>query len=118
LSNEDLLPAFHANVDIASDDKQYTISLEAPGMEQKDLSIELKDQALFIKGNKQQEQEEKDKHFYRIERHYGSFERVLAIPDDAETNKITASMKNGVLTIDIPRKEMPATEAKRITIES
>ncbi|MGD9386334.1 MAG: Hsp20 family protein, partial [Thioalkalispiraceae bacterium] len=70
------------------------------------------------KGNKQQEQEEKDKHFYRIERHYGSFERVLAIPDDAETNKITASMKNGVLTIDIPRKEMPATEAKRITIES
>ena len=73
----------------------YTITLEAPGMEQKDLSIELKDSTLYIKGKKQQKQEEKDKNYYRVERHYGSFERVLANPDDGNADEIEASMKNG-----------------------
>ncbi|MBI1425604.1 MAG: Hsp20 family protein [Gammaproteobacteria bacterium] len=119
LGGEDFVPAFHASVNVASDDKQYTITLEAPGMEQKDLSIELKDQALFIKGNKQQETEEKDKHYYRIERQYGSFERVLALPDDANADEISASMKNGVLTVTIPRKELPeSASGKRIEIKS
>lgn len=118
MMNDDFMPTFRASVNISSDEKQYTISLEAPGMEQKDLSIELKDGALFIKGNKQQEQEEKDQHFYRVERHYGSFERVLAIPDDANAEEISASMKNGVLTVSIPRKELPKPDVKQIEIDS
>lgn len=118
MTNDDFLPAFRANVNVASDDKHYTITLEAPGMEQKDLSIELKDRALFIKGNKQQEEEEKDKHYYRVERHYGSFERVLAIPDDANADEISATMKNGVLTVSIPRKERPKSDVKQIEIGS
>lgn len=114
--NDNMLTAFHANVDIASDDNRYTITLEAPGMEQKDLSVELKDHTLYIKGDKQQENEQKDKHFYRVERHYGSFERVLAVPEDAETDNIQAAMKNGVLTVNIPRKSTPAADVKRINI--
>jgi HSP20 family protein len=71
---------------------------------------------LLIKGNKQQEQEEKDKHYYRIERRYGAFERVLAIPDDGNADEISATMKHGVLTVKIPRKELPDSSVKRIAI--
>ena len=115
--NNDFMPVFKASVDVASDDKQYTITLEAPGLEQKDLSIELKDQILVIKGNKQQEQKESDKHYYRIERRYGAFERVLAVPDDANINLINATMDKGLLKIIIPRKEVLESKAKAKTIE-
>jgi len=118
MMNDDFMPVFRANVNVASDDNQYTITVEAPGMEQKDLSIELKDRILHIKGDKQQEQEDKDKHYYRVERHYGAFERVLAIPDDGIAEEISASMKNGVLTLNIPRKAVPAVEVKKISIDS
>ena len=115
--NNDHMPAFRASVDVASDNKQYTITLEAPGLEQKDLSIELKDQVLVIKGHKQQEQEESDKHYYRIERRYGAFERVLAVPDDADINSINATMDKGLLKITIPRKEALEPKAKTIEIK-
>jgi len=116
--DDDFIPAFWAKLNVASDDKQYTIALEAPGMEQSDISIELIDRVMYIKGHKQQETEEKDTHYYRVERHYGTFERVLAIPDDGDTEEISATMKNGVLTVGIPRKKMPASDVKKINIDS
>lgn len=116
LSSDDFMPAFRASINVASDEKRYTISLEAPGMEQKDLTIEVRNHTLVVRGNKQQEQEEKDKHYYRVERNYGAFERVLELPDDALVADISASMKNGVLTILIPRKETPKTEIRKISI--
>jgi len=114
--NKDFSPAFSANVNIASDNNQYTITLEAPGLEEKDLSIELNERTLTIKGNREEKQEDKDKHYYRIERHYGSFERVLAVPDDGDIDEINASMDKGLLTITIPRKEVEKTETKNIEI--
>ena len=116
MMSDDFMPAFRARLNVASDDQQYTVTLEAPGLEQKDITLELRDRALLIKGNKKQEQEEKDKHYYRIECSYGSFERVLAIPDDADAEAIRANMKNGVLTISIPRREVPAADARKIEI--
>jgi len=78
------MPALKANVDVVSDNKKYTITLEAAGREQKDSSIKLKDQILTINGNKQQEQEERDKPYYRIERCYDTSERNLAVPNDVD----------------------------------
>ena len=112
------MPVFRASVDIASDDKQYTITLEVPGLAQEDLSIELKDRVLVIKGTKQQEQEHKDQYYYRKERRYGSFERVLAVPDDADVDGIQARMQKGLLTISIPRKEAEKSNVKKITINN
>ena len=116
--NEDFLPTASANVNIASDNNQYTITLEAPGLEEKDLSIELNNRVLTIKGKKEEKQEEKDKHYYRIERHYGSFERILAVPDDGNIDEINASMAKGLLTITIPRKETEKTDVKKIEIKN
>ena len=115
--SDDFMPAFRANVNIASDDKQYTVTLEAPGLSQDDLSIELKERVLVIKGTKQEEQEEKDKHYYRKERRYGAFERVLAVPDDGDIDGIQANMDKGLLTITIPRKEVEKKDVKKISIQ-
>ncbi len=94
---------FRPNLNVASDDKQYTVSLEAPGLVQDDIKLELKGQTLFIQGEKRVEKEDKDKHYYRIERRYGQFQRVLDVPEDVDLDKIEAKMKHGVLTINLPR---------------
>ncbi len=107
---------FQAKVNIASDDKSYHISLEAPGLTEKDISLELSRGALTIRGEKKEESETNDRHFYRMERSYGSFQRVLALPEDADQSSINASMKNGVLDIAITRKPLPPSDTKRIPI--
>ncbi|MDH5228969.1 MAG: Hsp20/alpha crystallin family protein [Gammaproteobacteria bacterium] len=117
-SDENFSPLFRAEVNIASDKQQYSITLEAPGLSQKDISIELQDRVLVIKGSKQHEEEDKNKHFYRIERRYGSFQRILAIPDDADANQIKARMDKGVLTIIIPRHESSKKNVQQIKIDS
>jgi HSP20 family protein len=109
---------FVPSLNISSDDKEYTVILEAAGMEQKDMSIELTDRRLAIKGNKLEEEENKDKDFYRIERKFGSFQRILALPEDANAEGIKASMKNGLLTIKIPRTETQVAGSKKIEIEN
>ncbi len=104
-------------LDIASTDKEYILNLEVPGVEEKDISIELSnDHVLAIKGIKKQEKEEKNKNFHRIERSYGSFERILHLPEDVEKDQVHASFKNGVLTITCNRKALPNNTTKKIDI--
>ena len=105
------------SLDIASDDKEYSVKVELPGIDAADISIEYTDNTLKIKGEKRQEKEEKEKDFYRIERSYGSFQRILDIPEDADTERITSSYKDGVLTVTIPRKELPKKDTKKIEVE-
>lgn len=110
---------FRPRLNVASDDKQYTITLETPGLAQDDIKLELKDRALFIQGEKRFEQEDKDKHYYRIERHYGQFQRVLDLPDDVELDKIDAKMQDGVLTVHLPRlAKANDKDHRQITIQS
>ncbi len=105
-------------LDISSSDKEYRISVEVPGVDEKEVKVEVANNRLTIRGEKKQEKEEKDKNFYRVERSYGSFQRVLSLPEDAEQDKIKASFKRGVLTLTIPRKALPASEVKKIKIEN
>lgn len=104
-------------LDISSSDKEYTISVEVPGVEDKDVKVEVTNNNLTISGEKKQEKEEKDKNYYRVERSYGSFQRVLSLPDDADQDKIKASFKQGVLTLTIPRKALPESEVKKIKVK-
>jgi HSP20 family protein len=105
LLSSDNQSTFRPSLNVASDDKQYTVTLEAPGLVQNDIKLELKGHTLFIQGEKRFEKEDKDKHYYRIERSYGQFQRVLDVPDDVELDKIDAKMKDGVLTINLPRSQ-------------
>lgn len=109
---------FQAKVNVASDDKSYRISLEVPGLTENDISLELNQDTLIVRGEKKEDKETKDLHYYRIEHSYGSFQRVLALPDDADKDNIAATIKHGVLDITLPRKALPASASKHIPINS
>ncbi|HAT8592142.1 TPA: Hsp20/alpha crystallin family protein [Legionella pneumophila] len=104
-------------VDIAATDKEYTITVEVPGVEEDHIKLELTNDTLIIKGEKKHESEKKDKNIYRVERAYGAFQRVLSLPEDANQEDIKAQIKNGVLTITMPRKEVSKPKGKLIDIK-
>jgi HSP20 family protein len=105
-------------LDVGATDKEYTISIELPGVDQKDIQLELSGDTLKIKGEKRQEKEEKEKDYYRVERSYGSFQRVLSLPEDADQDGIEAAFKHGVMTVKVPRRSLPQSAAKQIDIKA
>jgi HSP20 family protein len=112
--NEWLKPS----LDIASDEKEYSVKIELPGIDKNNISIEYANNTLKIKGEKHHEEEEQNKDFYRIERSYGRFERILDLPEDSDADNITSQYKNGVLSISIPRKMLPKADTKKIEIKT
>lgn len=109
---------FRPMTDLAATDKEYTITVEVPGAEKDDVKIEVANNVMTISGEKKQKKEEEQKDFYRRERFYGSFQRVLSLPEDADQDHIKASFKQGVLTVTMPRKDMPKPDVKEIEIHS
>ena len=109
---------YRPQIDVSGDSNGYEINLDVPGLTESDLSLEVKDDVLTINGHKEERTEVKDKHYYRVERSYGSFQRTLALPDDAIGDEIKANLDNGVLRLEIPRRETATQEVKRISINS
>jgi HSP20 family protein len=103
-------------VDIGATDKEYSIAVEVPGVSEKDVKVEISGNIMTIRGEKKQEKEEKDKNYYRVERSYGSFQRVLSLPEDADQDDVKAMFNKGVLTIKVPRKALPKPDVKQIEI--
>jgi HSP20 family protein len=104
-------------VDIKEDTEHYTISVEVPGVSEKDVRIELVGDVLTIHGEKKQESEEKKGQYHRVERSYGAFQRTLTLPTDADKDKVHAKFKNGILSINIAKNPQAAGAAKRIEIQ-
>lgn len=105
-------------LDLGATEKEYTITVEIPGVDENEVKLEIVNDTLTIRGEKRQEKEEKEKNYYRVERSYGSFQRVLSLPDDADQEKVKASFKKGVLTITMPRKAMPRENVRKIEIST
>lgn len=105
-------------VDESEDEKAFHVKVELPGMDEEDVDITLADGMLTVRGEKKQEEEEKGKDFYRKERSFGSFRRVMPLPGDVEESKIQASFKKGVLTIDLPKSAKAQQKVKHITIKA
>lgn len=105
-------------VDIGATDREYSITIEVPGVDEKDVKVEIADNTLTVRGEKKQEKEEKDRNYYRMERSYGSFQRILSLPEDADQENVKAKFRKGVLTITMPRKALTKTEVKQIEIKS
>ncbi len=102
--------------DLKEDDGHYTVTADLPGVDPKDVQVTMANGVLTLKGERKSEKEEKKKNYRRKECMYGSFERSFRLPDTADGDKVTASSKNGVVTVLIPKKE--ASKAKAIKIES
>lgn len=103
-------------IDIAATDREYFITAEVPGLEPEDLHLELLDDTLLIRGEKRQEWEKQHAGVYRMERRYGTFERVLSLPEDADRDHLDARLKNGVLTVAIPRKQSARATSRVIEV--
>jgi len=103
-------------VDVVETDKAYEIKADLPGMEEKDVEVKLVNGGLTIKGEKQEETEEKQKDYYLHERHFGAFERSFRMPDGVDTDKIQASFKNGVLTVTLPKTDAAQAASKTIPV--
>jgi HSP20 family protein len=98
-------------IDIVEKDKAFEVTAELPGLDAKDIDVQLANGMLTIKGEKQEEKEEKTKDRYVSERRYGSFRRTLQVPAGVDAEKIEANYKSGVLTVTLPKSlEAPKKE--------
>lgn len=100
------------HLDIEETDKNLVVRADVPNMQKKDISIKVQDHSLTISGSKAQEKEEQSKKYYRRERSSQSFHREIRLPKDVLSDKVSAKLKDGVLTITLPKavkveKEIP-----------
>lgn len=105
-------------VDVTETEKAYEITAELPGMDEKNIEVNLVNGGLTIKGEKKEEKEEKQKDYYVSERRYGSFERYFGLPDGVDAEKIEASFKNGVLKVMLPKTAEAQQPAKKIDVKA
>lgn len=103
-------------VDIVEKDDAYEVTAELPGLDEKNVEVRLANGELTIRGEKQEEKEEKKKDYYLHERHFGSFERCFHVPEGVDTDKIEASFKMGVLTVTLPKKPEARKLEKKIEV--
>jgi len=101
------------SIDVSETKNELVIKAELPGLDPKDIDISMNNGYLTIKGEKKHEKEEKDENYHLIERSYGSFTRSVRLPREVQNDKITASFKNGVLRVTLPKSE----EAKKKEIK-
>jgi HSP20 family protein len=96
------------------------VKAELPGVEEKDLDLQLAEGMLTIKGEKKQEREEgeKGKGYYMMERSYGSFFRRIPLPTEVQEDKVEARFKNGVLMVSLPKSPEATAKVKRIEVKS
>ena len=100
-------------LEVSETEKDVTVTAELPGLEEKDVEVELANGVLAIRGEKKTEMEDKERLF--SERYYGRFERRIPV-DDVEQDKVAASFKNGVLTVTLPKSPAAQQKVKRIAI--
>jgi HSP20 family protein len=107
---------FVPSVNVSEDEKEVLVTAEVPGMDEKELDITITKDALTIKGEKKAENEEKGKNYYRMERSYGSFERVIPLAAEIEEGKAKASFKNGVLKVKLPKTAKAQAAGAKIKV--
>ncbi|WP_341791260.1 Hsp20/alpha crystallin family protein [Rickettsia endosymbiont of Gonocerus acuteangulatus] len=91
--------------DISETDTGYSLEVELPGINQKDIDINIDNHILIIKGHKEEKSEEKNKNYHMRERYYGSFQRSITLPTNIKDDEVDARFENGILYIKIPKKE-------------
>ncbi len=109
---------FSPCLDIKESDKELVLEAELPGMEEKDIDVQLAQDRLIISGEKKQEKEDKKDNYHRVERHYGRFHREIPLTEEIDTDKVTAEFKKGVLTIKMPKTGKALENRKRIDIKA
>lgn len=106
---------FNPTFDVRETNDAFILMADVPGMTEKDLDLQLTTNRLVISGQRQMEEEQKGETHYRSERSWGSFSRTFTLPAEIDSNKVSAELKNGVLTVQLPKTGQSMT--KRITVQ-
>jgi len=109
------VPQWAPLVDVAEDDKEYLIKVELPEVKKEEVKVVVEGGTLTITGERKAEKEEKGRHFHRVERHYGLFERSFAVPENADPDHVKAEFKDGMLRVHLPKNEQ--ARPKQVQVE-
>lgn len=104
--------------DVSETENEVEVSIELPGIDEKDVEVTISEDMLTVRGEKRAEKEEKKKGYYLSERSFGSFHRVIPLPHGLDTDKAEARFKKGVLTVRLPKTEDAKSRMKRIEVKS
>ena len=105
------------DIDVTETDKEIRVTAELPGIEEKDLTVEVSGDRFIIRGEKKEEHEETDKDYHVSERRYGTFRRSMRLPDSIDGTKVDAQMKNGVLTVLLPKINAAKEKTRKVNIK-
>ena len=109
--------SFQPKMEVKESDKEFTITAELPGIDEKDVEVTLEGDLLTIRGEKKEEHEEKKEGYYRSERSYGSFQRSLILPETIDAENLKAESKKGILKITLPKKPEAQVQKKKIEVK-
>lgn len=110
--------AFTPKVDVSETDQEVRVSAELPGMDEKDICVEMDEGAVTIRGERKEEKEVKEENWITREQSYGSFHRIIPLPAGVEVSKAKAKFKKGILTITAPKKVEDEKTRRAVKIET
>ena len=105
-------------VDFVEKEHAYEVTAELPGLDEKNIEVKVAGGGLTIKGEKQEDKEEKKKDYYLHERHFGSFERYFRVPEGVDVDKIEATFKKGILKVTLPKVLGAQKSEKKIEVKT
>ena len=103
-------------VDVKESDNSFTLTADIPGLTKKDVNLNVSDNVLSIYGERKVEDEKESGNFHYRERRYGSFSRTFNLPETVKEEDISASFKNGILIVELPKHEVALPKEREIKI--
>jgi HSP20 family protein len=110
--------AFQVAVDIREEEDAFYVDAEVPGLKAEDIKVDVEKNLLTLSGERRVEKEETKDKFRRVERQYGNFTRSFTLPETVDTENISADLKNGVLELKLPKKEVPTPKSISVNVGS
>jgi HSP20 family protein len=108
---------FQPRIDVVDDGDALRVTAELPGMDREDLQIQIEDEALVLRGEKKLESKSEEKGCYRVERAFGSFQRLIPLPDGVDVDRAEARFEKGVLTVRVPKTAAEKSGVRRVEIK-
>lgn len=107
------------SVDISSNDKEFCLEADLPGVKKDDIEVTVQDHHLMLRAEMRQEEEARDgeRQYHRRERRYGMFQRVIPLPENVDEDRITCEFRNGVLAVHVPKSAQAQQAARRIPVQ-
>lgn len=118
MPEEATMPTFWSpSVDIYETDENIVLKAELPGVDKKEVSVEVKDNTLILKGERKREKEVKEENYHRVERSFGTFMRSFSLPVSVKQDQVKAKFKDGVLEVTLPKAEEAKPKQVKVEVE-